>query len=503
MKPAENGRAAPPVLGRAAVDILRRPLSRATQRTARRNACTLALILSACAASCSDPEPPRNLLVIAVDTLRADRLGTYGYSRPTSAGIDELFESAVVFEDAHSTAPWTLPSFASLMTSTHVSTHRCWQRASKLDESFTTLAEVMASQGFHTRSIVSHTFLGTPYGLAQGFVEHDESLVYDDRTSSHAISSPPVTQKAIAFLEQTAGRADADPWFLWVHYFDPHIAYQAHRGVSERFGTREDPDLYDGEIAFTDHHIARLLRKLEQLGFADDTVVAFVSDHGEEFFEHGRKGHGKTLFQEVLRIPFAIRVPGIEPRRVQDTVSVVDFMPTMLELFELPPPPTPLAGNSLLGLMRGQHRAERDVLMQAHPVLRQARLDAFIHGRWKLIREVPDEGKSRSTYSLLLFDHDADPGETRDLAAQHPEIVPRPRAADGRGDRRRRTGRRIVRRGRRAAAHAGADRGPGGAGLRRRTRRLRRPPEVAGRGGKSSRLPSSTAFWKGWGRARE
>jgi hypothetical protein len=186
-----------------------------------------------------------NLLLLAVDTLRADHLGAYGYQRPTSPHIDRFFAEAIVFDDAHSTSSWTLPAFASLMTSTHSSTHGCWQFRSQLDPSFTTLAEVLRNSGYHTAAVTSHTFLRKSYGLGQGFEDYDESLIVRLRQSHRAISSPMVTERALVFLDRQANMEERRPWFLWVHYFDPHHVYNEHPGVTEEFGG-EPVDLYDG-----------------------------------------------------------------------------------------------------------------------------------------------------------------------------------------------------------------------------------------------------------------
>ena len=370
-----------------------------------------------------------NLLLIAVDTLRADHLGAHGYERPTSPHIDRFFGEAIVFDDAHSTSSWTFPAFASLMTSTHSSTNRCWQFESQLDPSFTTLAEVLRDAGYHTAAITSHTFLGTSYGLGQGFEDYDESLIRAFSRSHFAISSPRVTKRALAFLNRQANMKERRPWFLWVHYFDPHHVYNEHPGVTEEFG-REAVDLYDGEIAFTDAHIGRLLDRLSNTALIDDTVVVILADHGEEFGDHGRTYHGQTLFREVERVPLAIRVPGLTPRRVTDTVSLVDFMPTVLDLLQIEAPKTPMAGRSLLGLMRGETMASSGALLESRLRLGRGRkLEAYVTSRWKLIIEMPRRAMQKpnderpAETKVMLFDRVLDPGETRDVAAQHGDVV--------------------------------------------------------------------------------
>lgn len=381
------------------------------------------LVFVAVAFGCTpSPEPDTrsrpNLLLIAVDTLRADHLGTYGYERPTSPEIDRFFETATVFEEALSSSSWTLPSFASLMTSVYPSTHRCWRFDTPLDASFTTLAEVLGEQGWHTAAVVSHMFMASTYGLSKGFADYDESLVFDLTKSHQQISAPPVTQRALAFLDQQA--SSDDPWFLWLHYFDPHWLYLRHEGISDEFGARMI-DLYDGEIVLTDRHIGRVLRKLDELGLADNTIVAFVADHGEEFGDHGGAQHGKTLYREVTRVPFAMRVPGVAASRVKAPVSVVDFMPTILDLLNVPSPETPMVGRSLQGVMQGEPLDDRDLLLQVQLRSEEVRLNGLVADQWKLVVTRPLQSGEEGT--VELFDRLADPRELRDVSEEHPGVV--------------------------------------------------------------------------------
>lgn len=384
--------------------------------------------------SCARDGEHLNLLMIGVDTLRADHLGAYGYQRKTSPSIDRFFASAVVFDDAQATSSWTLPSFASMMTSLHASTHGCWRFRDSLNPSFTTLAEVLRDAGYHTAAIVSHVFLGAKHGLHQGFEDYDESLVRETLKSSHtAITSPDVTERATAFLTQRSIIPGGRPWFLWVHYFDPHSRYITHDGITEKFGD-DLADRYDGEIAFTDAYIGQLLSHLDSLEFADDTIVVFVADHGEELHDHGRQGHGRTLHREVVQIPFAIRVPGIAPRRVGATVSGVDLMPTLLDLLSLPMPTTPMAGHSLAPLLEGKPGEDRDALLELE-VTRNREVDpdlnAYVSGRWKLIvvkarRSTTGQTESSAVAGrTALFDRERDPDEQQDISAAHPEVVER------------------------------------------------------------------------------
>jgi len=380
------------------------------------------------AAETDRAEARPNLLLISVDTLRADHLQGYGYGRPTSPAVDRFLAEAVTFTDAHSTSSWTLPALASLMTSHYPSTHGLWQFDDHLASSYTTLAERLAEAGYRTAAVASHIFLGARFGLAQGFEIYDQSLIRESLESSHeAVTSPQIARKALDFLDSQARmRPDqARPWLLWVHLFDPHEVYREHRGITSKFGT-EDVDRYDGEIVFTDRYVGRMIRRLELVGLEENTIVVFVSDHGEEFGEHGGTRHGRTLYDEVERVPLAIRVPGFAPRRVEQPVSLVDVLPTILELLELETPSVGMAGRSLVRAMRGEPLEEQALLLESRLVLREdAELAALVEGDWKLIVETPREGGGEAGERLLLFDRAADPAEARSLAEEQPEVASR------------------------------------------------------------------------------
>ncbi len=381
-------------------------------------AAAMAAVPMACAPAPS-PAPRPNILLITIDTLRADHLGIYGYELPTSPAIDAFARRGTVFDRAQSSSAWTLPSLASLMTSTYTSTHGCWNFRSRLDDGFTTLAELLAVEGYATGGVASHTFLASSYGLAQGFGHYDEELAPTKGAQAHnAITSSRVTDKGLAWIDhrarlaRRAGDADAAPWFLWVHYFDPHYIYHEHAGVTERFGSEGDRVRYDGEIAHTDAQVGRLLAGLRERGLDDETVVVLTADHGEEFGDHGSKHHGRTLYREVLRVPLILAGPGIAAGRATEPVSVVDVLPTLLDLLDVPPPPL-IKGRSMRRALEGESLAPRALLAELR-LFDGYHADALIHGRWKAVVDA-DSGVAR------LFDLEADPGETRDLAADEPE----------------------------------------------------------------------------------
>ena len=347
-----------------------------------------------------------NLLIITVDTLRVDHLGTYGAERATP-GIDLLADRGVVFEQAWSASSWTLPSLATLMTGRHARSHGAVDDRRGVNQEIPTLAQTLRSRGYATSGIGSHIFLGKRFGLQNGFEEYDSELIkhYNQRRESHAqISSERLSDKAIDWIDQ----ADEDrPWFLWVHYFDPHHTYQPHEGLTRG---EEPVDLYSGEVAFVDLHLKRLFQHLEDAGLDEDTLVLFVADHGEEFQDHGGWMHRRTLYEEVLQVPLILRGPGLNPARVTQPVSMVDLAPTLYELLNIAPP-AGLQGRSLVPAMRGETMTPATLIAELEgpkPV------DAVRQGPWKLVIDPID-------FSHELYNLDEDPGEQNDLSKDHPQ----------------------------------------------------------------------------------
>jgi len=354
-----------------------------------------------------------NLLLVTLDTVRADHLGLHGYARDTSPALDAFAETAVVFDAAQATSSWTLPSLASTLTGVYPATHGADANDTMLAPGVETLAEALARAGYDTAGIVTHVFAGERYGMHRGFGRFDDDLTNEQR-AHELVTSPWLGVKAAVWLEQRRREETGRPWFLWLHFFDPHLEYRVHEGVSERFGTERPLDRYDGEIAFTDDHVGKLLAHLEKLDFPRDTVVAVTADHGEAFGEHGAKLHRQNLYGEVLRIPLLVRAPGFAPRRVAEPVSLVDLAPTLADLAGVDPP-AQAVGRSLVPAMRGEPLPERPLLaeLRHRPDVVER---AVVEGRWKLVR-------SPRTKRDQLFDRAADPLDTRDLAEQHPERV--------------------------------------------------------------------------------
>lgn len=378
----------------------------------------LVLVSSAC--SGSDAARPHNLLIVCVDTLRADELGAYGASPSRTPALDRLARESVVFERAHAAASWTLPSVGAMFTSFFPSTTSLWTTENRLSDSFTTLAERFQAAGFETYGIASHVFFNPNHGLQQGFDDFDDELCHaKNEPGWQPVTSPKVSARATRWLEHRAAAGNGEPWLLFVHFFDPHLDYLDHEAADLRDARRSERERYRSEIAFTDRHVGAVLGALARNGFADDTNVLFFSDHGESFLEHPPiRRHSHGLYEEELRVPLFLRVPGIEPRRVAQFVRTVDLLPTLLELHGIEDSTSDsvrIEGASLVPLLRGAPHPDGAQLAEIR--LKEGfHANALVRGRYKLIDDV-------SNARYRLFDLEADPGEHDDLAGKEPALL--------------------------------------------------------------------------------
>lgn len=297
-----------------------------------------------------------NVLLVSIDTLRADHLGCYGYVRDTSPNLDALAERGVVFENAFSTSPWTLPGHMSIFTSLYPSFHKLESTSRRLDPSVPTLTESVKALGYRTSAFVMTVLLAKHWGFGKGFdffYRHQEVVRAEKQTST-----------AIDWLDwhlfNQRHRQEPEAFFLFVHYYDPHETYsppepflsmytEGYDGplspddqVTAMFAERAFPTpgdyeyvvgLYDGEIRYTDQEVGRLLQRLETLELLDEMVVIVTSDHGEEFKEHGSMGHQSTVQVEQLRVPLIFAGPGFPAgARIRSQVSLVDVYPSLAGL---------------------------------------------------------------------------------------------------------------------------------------------------------------------------
>jgi len=385
-------------------------------------------------ANCARPAPPRppNLLLIVVDTLRPDRLGCYGHTRPTSPSIDSLAEDGLRFPHAYSTASWTLPSIVSIMTGLHPAAHGVDDPTRRLSHEARTLAEILRDEGYATAGIVSHVFVGSAFQLDQGF----ERFLESEAQGHDHISTPGVTRQALGALDRlTAGDR---PFFLFLHFFDPHYTYVDHPGLDfgpkatarlaasepiERLReiastlTPEDIEyltaLYDEEIHVTDAGIGEVLARLREGGAFDDTLVVVTSDHGEEFLEHDWIGHTKNLYESVVRVPLILHGPGVERfasivERPTSLASLRGMILSALGIEATPPTRTETPSESSVVCEVDFARFSLQ-----NPLL-ESRKRAIVSEGYKLILD-------RSTGRMELYDVGADPRETHDLADALPE----------------------------------------------------------------------------------
>jgi arylsulfatase A-like enzyme len=318
------------------------------------------------------PEPPAakyNLLLISIDTLRADHLKCYGYDKDTAPCLDELAKEGVLFEDLTAASPWTVPSHMSMFTSLYPSVHGVQDVNSQLGDAVGTLAQCLAQSGYMTMAFVAGPILARRYGFDRGFLYYDDFTAEMKRRGiARRVRNPEIANLAMEWLKNHA----SETFFLFVHYFDCHFPYEPPGSLAKRFagehmveesscGITRPPDYvngtmsaYDGVIAYTDDHVGKILNLLQELGLSDKTLVIVLSDHGEGFFEHGTVEHGNSVYEELLHVPLIMRLPGVVPagRRIGGNISHVDLMPTVLGLLGVAGP-SHMQGIDLSPVIRG------------------------------------------------------------------------------------------------------------------------------------------------------
>ncbi len=361
----------------------------------------------------STPGKKPNILLITVDTVRADHLGVYGYDRDTSPNLDALGRRGVVFEQARSAGPSTRFSVAPMLVSKwFTELHRTrgeWPRILD-DEVF--LAERLKALGYTTAAFHSIRYLRPMYGLNQGFDHYSVACLDKRGPPLNMISSDFITDETLAYADAHLVDHPDKPFFLWAYYGDPHSVYRSHPGFA--FGPLYR-DRYDGEIAFADHHIGRLLEGLEARGLDRDLIVIMMSDHGEGLDpakDHGTKYHSKNLYDELVHVPFLWAGPGLEHRRVATPVSLIDLVPTLLDLLGAPADPA-LRGTSLVPLMRGEDAPHPPVFFEKHRAQDEPQ-KGMVLWPYKVIMVMP--------YShVSIFDLARDPHEQRDISRTMPK----------------------------------------------------------------------------------
>jgi arylsulfatase A-like enzyme len=412
-----------------------------------RVALRLAVIaLVAIAFSCGTESGPLNVIIIAVDTLRPDHLGCYGYARNTSRNIDRLAARGALFQNAISQAPWTLPSFATVFTSLYPTQHGATTVETRMRSTIPTLATTLGDRGYLTYAIINAPVLRPEFGLDKGFE------YYNVMPSGVERSADVVTEEALKWIE---GHRDR-PLFMFVHYFDPHLSYSPPRPydtlfdpgytgpignsfnldyfssmsiptMREEITSLSDEDrnhivsLYDGEIAFTDSAVGVLLDGLAERGLDDNTLIILLSDHGEEFFDHGGLDHGHSLYNELIHVPLLFSLPGRVKagNRTPTHVRLIDVAPTILDILGCDSPEH-FEGTSLLPLISpaGDSKLERRGLLPPGNCYSEAlrhsmTIKSVIAYPWKVIYDI-------SADQEIVFNLEDDPGETLDLVDGKP-----------------------------------------------------------------------------------
>lgn len=375
-----------------------------------------------------------NLLIITIDTLRMDHLGCYGYFRDTSPNIDNLAAESLLFVGCHAPVAQTLPSHTSLFTGVYPREHGVVANLSQTAGLYApsprlqTLATALSGAGYHTAAVVSAEPVKRDTGLEIGFEFFSEP-------KDKKVFSDDATRRAIDWL----ACGPPEPFFLWVHYFDPHARYEppapfdkmfqtddrlerylsdqgfedeaskrANGGVKVK-QTRQDINLYDGEIRYTDREIGRLIEAFHQSGLGDDLVLVLTADHGEGLGQHGLPAHG-NIWGEQLRVPLILRIPGEPPQRIERPLNTPDIIPTLAAL--APALPLEVFLSQATGVNRlSPSGAERPLYAQL-PGSRNTMAEAILLGGWRLIRD-PKNGDR-------LYNLTEDPYELRNLIASEP-----------------------------------------------------------------------------------
>jgi len=424
--------------------------------------------------------PPQVVLLIQGDTLRADHLDAYGYGRPTAPVLHRLADEGALFRHAITQTSWTKAATPAVMASLYPSTHGVHKITDRLPASATTIAEAFREAGYATLSFSSVSFTGQFTNLHQGFEELHESESTVGRAGPRG--SKTAREFVDRFVEWLEGHPDT-PVFAYLHFFDPHSPYEPHppfdalwadpkgrdeylrqletlkkvvadaflaqrgmatpeelarAGIDEAAFIRYSKDWYDGSIRGMDTEIGRLVECLRGLGLERRSLVAFYSDHGEEFHEHGRMWHGQSVYGEMIRVPLILWAPGrIAPGlQVKEPVGLVDVMPTLLEMSGVGLPQA-AQGQSLGPLLRkpgdgGVVEAatawkQRPLVAEKQPMgspdfPEAGESYAIVEGRWKLVHNVV---RPPSKPEFELFDFYEDPLDRSDLARENPEVVER------------------------------------------------------------------------------
>ncbi|MBU0753660.1 MAG: sulfatase-like hydrolase/transferase [Planctomycetes bacterium] len=401
-----------------------------------------AVLLNGCARKETGP----NVLLISIDTTRADHCSLNGYERDTTPNLKKLATEGTRFAQVYAPTSTTGPSHATLFTSLYPLTHRVIKNGLTLSEEYETLAELLRARGYATAAFVSSFALNDKFGFAQGFESFDDC--FDPKGASAEIGvwkgyevqggfdrrADATTDRVLDWLEKR--KSAETPCFMWVHYFDPHAPYTPPAPFDALYGNGTDREAwsreqritndYDGEITLVDHEIGRLLETLKILDMEKNTVVMVTADHGEGLLQHGFVGHGVHLYEEAVRIPLVVRWPGRvrAGHTLEEPVGLIDLAPTLMDLIGEEVKTLPFQGTSFAGALLGRssldpqrpiflYRRQYDGgLVEGIPVIGEK--FGVRMGPWKYI-----EGKEERTFEL--YDLNKDSAERENLFEKSPE----------------------------------------------------------------------------------
>jgi arylsulfatase A-like enzyme/Flp pilus assembly protein TadD len=383
----------------------------------RSRACVSLVALLSAGAACTPKSPPappvaRNLVLVTIDTLRADRLGVYGSTTVATPNLDRLAREGAMALHASAQVPLTRPSHVSLLTGLYPAEHGIRDNVSPpLRPGVPLLAEILQQRGFRTGAFVSSIVLSKQSGLGRGFDTYSDRFEIgdDDARFLNTIQKRGDTTvaEAAAWLRQPG----SERRFAWVHLYDPHDPYEPPEPYATRYAGR----LYDGEVAWSDELVGRLDAVLAETGLRDDTLLVVTADHGEGLDEHGEAVHGFFVYETTLHVPLILRGPRVTPgTRVEGVTRSIDVMPTVLDLLGLAGATPAVSGRSLAPALTGKALTDEPTFAES--------LTPLIHYGWSDLRALRD---GRWKYILAprpeLYDLDQDPDELHNLADEEPK----------------------------------------------------------------------------------